>query len=178
MTDTEQKMFGHFLRLGQPRFSTGPGEDAHDFIFGCEERLYNLGLLESHRVDYTTFQLDGPSKQWWRAHIAFRMAESPVMTWSLFYEAFMAKYLPRGDCEYLRDEFIQLRQDATTIFEYETHPSIGYARVYAYTHGVGEGPSLWLGFETQTLRDYQDLSGRWSIFSNSGGVCSLHGEPI
>lgn len=53
---------GRFIRLGPPRFSGAPGEDAYEFLVSCQERLHNLGLVESHGVDYTTFQMDGPKK--------------------------------------------------------------------------------------------------------------------
>lgn len=55
ITESEKKMLGRFLRLAPSRFSRATGEDAHDFISSCEERLHNLGLLESHGLDYTTF---------------------------------------------------------------------------------------------------------------------------
>ncbi|XP_055824820.1 uncharacterized protein LOC129893335 [Solanum dulcamara] len=65
MTMEEQKMLVRFIRFGLPRFSGVASEDAHVFLISCQKRLHNLGLVESHGIDYTTFQLDGPAKQWW-----------------------------------------------------------------------------------------------------------------
>ena len=45
-------------------------EDAYEFIVSCHERLHNLGLVESHGVDYTAFQMTSSAKQWWRDYIS------------------------------------------------------------------------------------------------------------
>lgn len=82
--------------------------------------MHNLGLLESHGVDYTVFQLDGPAKQWWRAYVATRPPQSPPMTWIAFFEAFMAKFIPHSDWKRMREEFTRLRQGSMTVTEYET----------------------------------------------------------
>lgn len=55
MSFEEQKMFGRFLSLTLPRFKGIKHEDSVEFLIACEERLYNLCLVESHGVEYTTF---------------------------------------------------------------------------------------------------------------------------
>lgn len=56
------KMLGWYIRLGPPKFSSASGEDAHEFLIRCPERLHNIKLVESHRVDYTTFHIVGQTK--------------------------------------------------------------------------------------------------------------------
>ena len=86
----EQKMLGVFLRLSPPRFSGAVGEDAHEFLVTCRERLQTLGLVESRGADFTAYQLDGPARQWWRTYLETRLAGSPPVTWTEFSEAFLA----------------------------------------------------------------------------------------
>ena len=55
MSVEEQKMLGRFLKLSLPRFFGSPCEDTYKFLITCEDRLLNLGLVETCDVDYTTF---------------------------------------------------------------------------------------------------------------------------
>lgn len=36
-------------------FSSAPGEEAYEVFNGCNGRICNLGLIEAHTVNYTTF---------------------------------------------------------------------------------------------------------------------------
>ena len=62
MTIDEQKMFGRFRIMNPPFYTCDLAEDAYEFIVSCHARLHNLGLVESHGVDYTTFQMTGSAK--------------------------------------------------------------------------------------------------------------------
>lgn len=50
----EQEMLSRFIRLGPPRFLDASGDDAHEFLVRCQERLL---MGESHEVDYIAFQI-------------------------------------------------------------------------------------------------------------------------
>ncbi|XP_069154403.1 uncharacterized protein [Solanum lycopersicum] len=63
MTIDEQKMFGRFRLMIPPTYTSDLTKDAYEFIVSCHERLHNLGLVECHGVDYTTFQMTGYAKQ-------------------------------------------------------------------------------------------------------------------
>ncbi|XP_049391247.1 uncharacterized protein LOC125855558, partial [Solanum stenotomum] len=115
----EQKMLGVFLRLSPPRFSGAVGEDAHEFLVTCRERLQTLGLVESRGADFTAYQLDGPARQWWRTYLETRPAGSPPVTWTEFSEAFLARFIPRSIRDQLRDQFARLEQGSMTVSEYE-----------------------------------------------------------
>lgn len=53
----EQKRIDMLQKLRPLQFEAGPLEDAHDFVDRCYAFLRTLGLVESNRVDFTTFQL-------------------------------------------------------------------------------------------------------------------------
>ena len=55
MTIDEQKMLGRFRLINPPTYTGDLTEDAYDIIVSFHERLYNLGIVESHGVDYTMF---------------------------------------------------------------------------------------------------------------------------
>lgn len=118
MTVDEQKMFGRFKMMNPPTYTSGLNEDAHEFIVSCHERLHNLGLVESHGV-YTTFQMVGPAKQWWRDYISSRPAGSPSLSWSQFTQVFLDKFVPRSEREHKRAEFESLQQKGISVAEYE-----------------------------------------------------------
>ena len=55
MSADEQKRFEQFMRLSPPKLIGAIGDDAYEFLIDCQERLHNLGSLESHGVAYTTY---------------------------------------------------------------------------------------------------------------------------
>ena len=63
ITIDEQKMFERFKLMNPPTYTGDLAEDAYEFIVSCHDRLHNLGLVESHGVDYTAFQMTGSAKQ-------------------------------------------------------------------------------------------------------------------
>lgn len=51
-------MLGRFMILTPRIFFGALGEDTYEYFIVCEVRIHNLGLVETCRVDYTTFLLD------------------------------------------------------------------------------------------------------------------------
>jgi len=154
----DQKMLGVFLRLTPPRFSGAVGEDAHEFLTTCRERLRTLGLVESRGADFIAYQLDGPARQWWRTFIQTRPVGSPPVSWDEFSEAFLAMFIPRSIRDRFRDQFCRLEQGSMSVAEYETrfHELSRYAemilpteeeRVRCFVRGL----RLQLRLETQSL---------------------------
>lgn len=47
----EQKMLGSLLILTPTTFFGALGEDAHEFLVAYEDRIHNLGLVDSHSMD-------------------------------------------------------------------------------------------------------------------------------
>lgn len=69
MSSVEEKILGRLLRLALPRFSSSPREDAYEFRISCEDRIYNLGLVKTFGIDYTTFQFNLTAQLWWRGYM-------------------------------------------------------------------------------------------------------------
>ncbi|XP_059284771.1 uncharacterized protein LOC132038063 [Lycium ferocissimum] len=82
--------------------------------------LHKLGVVESHGVDYVSFQLVGDAKQWWRSYMECRPVGSPPLTWTQFYQVFLEKYVPRTLRDNRKDEFSTLEQRGRSVAEYET----------------------------------------------------------
>ena len=110
MTIDDQKMFRRFKLMNPQTYTGDLTEDAYEFIASCHKRLHNLGLVESHGVNYTTFQMTGSTKQWWRDYIKSRPAGSPPLSWTQFTQVFLSKFVPHSDRERKRAEFEGLQQ--------------------------------------------------------------------
>ncbi|XP_070003448.1 uncharacterized protein [Nicotiana sylvestris] len=87
-----QKLLDRWTRLHPPIFGGERHEDAQDFIVRCRDKLHNMRILESHGVDFTTFQLEGRAHKW---------------------------YIPPSKREELRYQFEQLEQDQMSVTDYE-----------------------------------------------------------
>ncbi|XP_075101906.1 uncharacterized protein LOC142177330 [Nicotiana tabacum] len=48
-----------------------------------------MKILESHRVNFATFQLEGRACRWWKSYVLGKPAESPPMTWDRFTRIFL-----------------------------------------------------------------------------------------
>lgn len=59
-----------FVRLAPLRFNGISKDGAYDFLIECQDRLYNLGILEVHRVTYTSYQFTSIAREWWRSVLA------------------------------------------------------------------------------------------------------------
>ena len=70
--------------MNPPTYTGDLTEDAYEFIISCNERQHNLELVESHGVEYTTFQMIGAAKQWWRYYISSRPVGSPQLSCTQF----------------------------------------------------------------------------------------------
>lgn len=87
-------------------------------IFG---RFYNLGLVETCDVDYTTFYLDLADRHWQRGHLDSRIDGSSLLIWAQFSEIFLEKYMPCNLRDCSRDHISRLEQRSMMVVVYETH---------------------------------------------------------
>ncbi|XP_059315661.1 uncharacterized protein LOC132066354 [Lycium ferocissimum] len=108
MTASDQDLVGRFRKLEPPRFAGTSSEDAYEFILDMHELLHRMGIVETHGVDYVSYQFRGDAKTWWRYFVACRPEGSPPLTWTQFYRAFLEKYVPRSLREARREEFLHL----------------------------------------------------------------------
>ncbi|XP_070050098.1 uncharacterized protein [Nicotiana tomentosiformis] len=79
----------------------------------------NMRILESHGMDFTTFQLEGWARRWWQSYLLGRPTGSPPMTWDLFTCLFFDRYIPPSQREELRFQFEQLQQGQMSVNDYE-----------------------------------------------------------
>ncbi|XP_070035425.1 uncharacterized protein [Nicotiana tomentosiformis] len=52
-----------------------------------------MGIVESSRVGFTTFQLKGAAYQWWRAYELGSPIEAASLTWTQFSDMFLRKFV-------------------------------------------------------------------------------------
>ncbi|XP_070049885.1 uncharacterized protein [Nicotiana tomentosiformis] len=78
-----------------------------------------MSILESHEVDFTTFQLEGRARRWWKSYLLGRLAGSPPITWDQFTHLFLERYIPPSQREELRLQFEQLQQGQLSMTDYE-----------------------------------------------------------
>ncbi|XP_070029039.1 uncharacterized protein [Nicotiana sylvestris] len=83
------KLLDRWTRIHPPIFRDECHEDAQNFIDRCRDILHNMRILESHGVDFTTFQLEGRACKWWQSYVLGRPAGSPPITWGQFTQLFL-----------------------------------------------------------------------------------------
>ena len=71
---------------------------------------------DTTRIRLAAFQLEGEAQVWWRWVRTSRDLE--VMTWAEFQELFMGKYFPETTRHAKAQEFLELKQGATTMMDY------------------------------------------------------------
>ncbi|XP_028058972.1 uncharacterized protein LOC114262775 [Camellia sinensis] len=69
---------------------------------------------EGLRISLATFQLKGDANYWWK------YAKNTIdAMWVAFTKVFLAKYFPHSTRERLREQFVELRQDAIPLAQFE-----------------------------------------------------------
>ena len=71
---------------------------------------------DTTRIRLAAFQLEGEAHVWWRWARTSRDLE--VLTWAEFQELFMGKYFPETARHAKAQEFLELKQGATTVMDY------------------------------------------------------------
>ena len=71
---------------------------------------------DATRIRLAAFQLEGEAQVWWKWARTSRDVEA--MTWAEFQELFMGKYFPETARHAKAQEFLELKQGATTMMDY------------------------------------------------------------
>ena len=101
-----------------PTFTGGGDPLVADHWFMQIENVLEAMEITSDmtRIMLAAFQLEGEARVWWRWVKTSRDLE--VMTWAEFQELFMGKYFPETARHAKAQEFLELKQGATTVMDY------------------------------------------------------------
>ena len=107
------------FRAHNPPTFTGGGDPmvADHWFMQIENVLEAMEItFDTTRIRLAAFQLEGEARVWWRWVRTSRDLE--VMTWAEFQELFMGKYFPETARHAKAQEFLDLKQGATTVMDY------------------------------------------------------------
>ena len=101
-----------------PTFTRGGDPMVADHWFMQIENVLEAMEITSDmtRIRLAAFQLEGEAQVWWRW--ARTSSDLEVMTWAEFQELFMGKYFPETERHAKAQEFLELKQGATTVMDY------------------------------------------------------------
>ena len=82
-------------------------------------KVYSVTVMdmESDRVNFATYKLEGAAGAWWEGFLALQ-APGHEVTWAEFCAAFRAAYIPKAVMDGKRKEFLQLTQGKMDIEPY------------------------------------------------------------
>ena len=107
------------FRAHHPSTFTGGGDPmvADHWFMQIENVLEAMEITsDTTRIRLAAFQLEGEARVWWRWVRTSRDLE--IMTWAKFQELFMGKYFPETTRHAKAQEFLELKQGATTVMDY------------------------------------------------------------
>ena len=107
------------FRAHHPLTFTGGGDPmvADHWFIQIENILEAMEITsDTARIRLAAFQLEGEAQVWWRWARASKDLEA--MTWAEFQELFMSKYFPETARHAKAQEFLELKQGATTVMDY------------------------------------------------------------
>ena len=107
------------FRAHHPSTFTGGGDPmvADHWFMQIENVLEAMEITsDTTRIRLAAFQLEGEGQVWWRWERTSRDLEA--MTWAEFQELFMGKYFPETARHAKAQEFLELKQGATTVMDY------------------------------------------------------------
>ncbi|XP_071925279.1 uncharacterized protein [Coffea arabica] len=113
---------------GQGSNVGNPGNNAGgpnpDLAEGWLDRMLDifaaLGYSEERQISFSVFQFEGTARAWWNVIKAKWEREQTPWTWVNFTREFNEKYLSPIVQERREDDFIRMRQGASSVAEYET----------------------------------------------------------
>ncbi|XP_027167425.1 uncharacterized protein LOC113767505 [Coffea eugenioides] len=99
----------------------GPNPDlAEGWLDRMLDIFAALGYSEEWQISFSVFQFEGTARAWWNVIKAKWEREQTPWTWVNFTREFNEKYLSPIVQERREDDFIRMRQGASSVAEYET----------------------------------------------------------
>ena len=111
-----------FRRNKSPVFS-GIEHDANpqDFVDVCDCLCTALECSPVRAVELTSYQLTGVAYEWYKSLLRSRLASSPTLDWSEFYNAFVERFMPKSLRDAKAREFELLKQTkGMLVLDYDT----------------------------------------------------------
>ena len=83
------------FRRNKPPVFSGIEHDAdpQDFVDVCDRLCKALGCSLVRAVELTSYQLTGVAYEWYKSLLRSRLAGSPTLDWSEFYNAFVKRFM-------------------------------------------------------------------------------------
>ena len=109
------------FRAHYPPTFTGRGDPmvVDHWFMQIEKVLEAMEITsDATRIRLVAFQLEGEAQVWWKWARTSRDLEA--MTWAEFQELFMGKYFPETARHAKAQEFLELKQGATSVIDYVT----------------------------------------------------------
>ncbi|XP_027184156.1 uncharacterized protein LOC113782462 [Coffea eugenioides] len=117
----EDRALERFQKFAPPKFIGGPNPDlAEGWLDRMLDIFAALGYSEERQISFVVFQFEGVARTWWNVIKATWEREQTPWTWVNFTWEFNEKYLPPIVQERPENDFIRLRQGASSVAEYET----------------------------------------------------------
>ena len=117
----EDRALERFQKFAPPKFIGGPNPDlAETWMDRMLDIFAALRYSEERQISFAVFQFEGAARAWWNVIRAKWEREQTPWTWINFTREFNEKYLPPIVQEKREDDFIRLRQGASSVAEYET----------------------------------------------------------
>ena len=92
-----------FQKFHPPKFNGKGGEEIAEGWIESMNNIYDaLRYSEERKVAFRKYQLEGPTKAWWRIVEEKWKTEKKQSTWEAFLDEFRKKYIPvvvRKKCE-------------------------------------------------------------------------------
>ncbi|XP_027184130.1 uncharacterized protein LOC113782437 [Coffea eugenioides] len=116
----EDRALERFLKFNSPKFTDEPDpEVAENWLERMANIFAALDYAEERRVTFAIFQFEGAARGWWdMIKGKWERAQTP-WTWENLLGKFNEKFLPPLVQEKWEDEFIKVKQGASSVAENE-----------------------------------------------------------
>ena len=83
--------------------------------------MHDFGCLSVRAMELTSYQLTGVAYEWYKSLLRSRLAGSPILDWSEFYNAFVERFMPKSLRDAKAREFELLKQtEGMSVLDYDT----------------------------------------------------------
>ena len=110
--------FKSFQAVNPPEFKgTADPVDAQAWIKEIEKAFNLVGVEENQKCKFASYYLKSEANYWWVSVKALEEVEA--VTWERFTESFLEKYFPRYMQNQMELKFFELKQENSSVIEYE-----------------------------------------------------------